>query len=315
MKPNQKIIKNIGKLALKLIEVVTNCKFIGLRIKNNGDFPYIIHKSFSKEFLKKEMSLLVKDSEGRILRDDEGKAKLACMCGKVIKGQRKGWEKFSSKRGTFWRNSLQEVQNFPDDLKKDLRGTCIKEGFESIAVIPVHPNGSTIGLMHICDKKAHLFSKENIRRLEQVGAYLAQMISEIDNLSVSEASKETKKILIVEDERMLTSLLERLLKIKGYKTSVAYNAFEAIDKINNFRYDLVIADINLPGKSGIELIKAVKEKYGSYGPRFLVITGTDFRLSEKEMQDLMIYKILPKPYPEPEILFKNIERAIQYYPA
>ncbi|MFZ0389588.1 MAG: response regulator [Calditrichia bacterium] len=67
-------------------------------------------------------------------------------------------------------------------------------------------------------------------------------------------------ILVVDDEEMITSLLDDYLSGLGYGVSLAGTAEEAIAKLNNGHdFQLVLADINLPGRSGLELLKIVNE--------------------------------------------------------
>ena len=129
------------------------------------------------------------------------------------------------------------------------------------------------------------------------------------------SAKNTKKILVVDDEKMSAFLLGRLLRMKGYETQVAYNAFEALDKIEKEEYDLIISDIRMPGKSGLEMIREVKEKYGLHSPKFLVVTGIAFDITKDEMKRLKILQILEKPFPRLRILYKLVENAIYGCPA
>lgn len=65
------------------------------------------------------------------------------------------------------------------------------------------------------------------------------------------------KILIIDDERMLTNLLFDHLKDNGYLPYVANSAQEALDKIN-IAPDLILLDIRMPGMSGLELCKIIR---------------------------------------------------------
>lgn len=66
------------------------------------------------------------------------------------------------------------------------------------------------------------------------------------------------KILIIDDEMMLTNLLSDHLKDNGYLPYVANSAQEALDKINIVP-DLILLDIRMPGMSGLELCKTIRD--------------------------------------------------------
>ena len=65
------------------------------------------------------------------------------------------------------------------------------------------------------------------------------------------------RILIVDDERMLTELLSRHLQKCGYITFVAEDAEQAISMLNTYP-DLILLDINMPEMDGLELCKIIR---------------------------------------------------------
>jgi two-component system response regulator FlrC len=73
-------------------------------------------------------------------------------------------------------------------------------------------------------------------------------------------NKTTEKLLIVDDEQMIIQLLQDYFVDLGFGVEVAFSAEEALEKLNDgVVFDLVITDINLPGKSGIDLLKIIRE--------------------------------------------------------
>ena len=65
------------------------------------------------------------------------------------------------------------------------------------------------------------------------------------------------KILIVDDEKMLTELLSSHLQKCGYTTFVAEDAEQAISMLNTYP-DLILLDINMPEMDGLELCKIIR---------------------------------------------------------
>lgn len=72
-----------------------------------------------------------------------------------------------------------------------------------------------------------------------------------------------KKILIVEDDNLTINILEFILRKEGYSLTIAKDGAEAIEKIPSLLPDLVITDVMLPFKSGLEVTNFVKENYKS----------------------------------------------------
>jgi len=70
-------------------------------------------------------------------------------------------------------------------------------------------------------------------------------------------------ILIVEDDKDMRSVLRRYLQKHGYLVSEAINGYEALDQIEKEQYDLVLLDILMPGMSGLDVLRAIREKHNS----------------------------------------------------
>jgi len=66
-----------------------------------------------------------------------------------------------------------------------------------------------------------------------------------------------KKILVVEDEKALCLLYEEELGKAGYAVTAVYDADSALEKLKKTAFDLIITDIRMPGKNGIELITQI----------------------------------------------------------
>jgi two-component system response regulator VicR len=65
-------------------------------------------------------------------------------------------------------------------------------------------------------------------------------------------------MLIVEDDIILSQILQIALKTKDYEVDIAFDGFEAIKKISQNFYDLILFDINLPKMSEFEFAKKLK---------------------------------------------------------
>ena len=74
------------------------------------------------------------------------------------------------------------------------------------------------------------------------------------------ASKR-ERILVVDDEAMVRKLLCQKLSREGYQCQEAGSAEQALDKLRDNPTELVILDIKMPGKSGIELLPEIKANY------------------------------------------------------
>ena len=68
-------------------------------------------------------------------------------------------------------------------------------------------------------------------------------------------------ILVIDDDKRLNSLLEKFLKDNNHFVDTSQNAKSARKKISIVAYDIIILDIMMPGESGLDLLKFIRENY------------------------------------------------------
>ncbi|HUP97500.1 MAG TPA: response regulator [Usitatibacter sp.] len=83
----------------------------------------------------------------------------------------------------------------------------------------------------------------------------------------------TKRVLIAEDEESIVASLEFLMRQCGFETRVARDGDRAIGCLAEFRPDLVLLDIMLPGRSGFEICRFIRGERSLAGTRVLMLTA------------------------------------------
>ena len=81
------------------------------------------------------------------------------------------------------------------------------------------------------------------------------------------------KILIVDDNSYNLEVLSRRLERKGFKTTCVNNGKEALDCINQEKYDLVLLDIMMPGMSGTEVLKETRKTWSKTALPIIMVTA------------------------------------------
>jgi len=114
-------------------------------------------------------------------------------------------------------------------------------------------------------------------------------------------------ILVVDDEPKIRQILKIMLSLQGHQVDEAEDGLEALEKIKNEFYDLVIADIKMPRLSGLELLEEIKKL--EYPIPVVFITAYASVDSAVEAMRAGAVDYIPKPFEEERILL-TIERAL-----
>lgn len=114
-----------------------------------------------------------------------------------------------------------------------------------------------------------------------------------------------KNILVIDDEELITKSLLKLLSKEGYNAVVTSSGKEAIGKIKDIDFDLIISDVRMPELDGIETIKEIRaylDKNNKKSIPEVLITGyADTDKYEKGME-LEVADYLYKPFDNTEFL-------------
>ena len=107
-------------------------------------------------------------------------------------------------------------------------------------------------------------------------------------------------ILVVDDDESIRKLLKKILERDGYACDTAENVDKALSKTAAQSFDLIISDINMPGKSGIELLKEIKKRYPNIPT--LIISGIKDVTTSDSAISLGAYDYIVKPFQKNQVL-------------
>ena len=110
--------------------------------------------------------------------------------------------------------------------------------------------------------------------------------------------KKMQTILIVDDDKSIRYSLKRMMEEK-YSILTAQNGEEALDRVKESSPDLIIMDIKMPGRNGIEVLKEIK----SIDPKSLVIIMTAYGTTETAIEAMKYgaFDYILKPFPIPQM--------------
>lgn len=240
------------------IKELTGCEAVGIRLHNNGDYPYYVSTGFPSSFILKENSLCTKDKNGmRIVSPDSNGYLLECMCGNIIWGRFDPKLSFFTNQGSFWSNNTTKLlaETNEKDRQGDTRNHCNSCGYESVALIPIGAFGEIIGLIQLNDFRIGMFTEDLIEYLEMIAEHCALAVKN------SLIFTEQKKI----KEQLQSSLHEILIinkELDAFSQSLSIELQEPLRIIESYSKILLEEYSDKLGEEGEHCIERISESAG-----------------------------------------------------
>ena len=111
-----------------------------------------------------------------------------------------------------------------------------------------------------------------------------------------------KNVLVVDDEDLIRQIISIILKSEGYKVITAVSGHDALSKMSDKRFGLVITDLRMPGMNGIEFIKKLRSEAAYKCVPIIMLTSefSDFKKKEAEMAGVSEW--ITKPFIRHQLL-------------
>ena len=109
-----------------------------------------------------------------------------------------------------------------------------------------------------------------------------------------------QRVLVVDDEASIRDLLSKTLALAEYDVDTAPDGTSALDRLRAVNYDLLIADLKMPGMDGLTLIRQAKRIKADLP--VIIITGFSTESSAIEAVNLGVAGYLTKPFRVPQVL-------------
>ncbi len=117
-------------------------------------------------------------------------------------------------------------------------------------------------------------------------------------MCAAETPKRT--ILVIDDEQIVHESVKRILEQEAYEVHSAMRVDQALDFLNRYSYDLVLTDLIMPDRSGMEVVEAIGRDHPDTG----VVMFTGFATVDTAVQSIKLGALdyLPKPFTPDELL-------------
>lgn len=120
----------------------------------------------------------------------------------------------------------------------------------------------------------------------------------------------TRSVLVVEDEESIQRLLTGLLTMDGHHVDVARNGLEALERVADRPYDVIITDIKMPEMDGQELYQRLQEQDPDLARRTVFITGDTVSVETRRFLERVSNPCLAKPFRMREVR-ETVERILE----
>ncbi|MFP4175964.1 MAG: PAS domain S-box protein [Candidatus Brocadiia bacterium] len=223
---------------LSALKEYTDLDAIGIRLQDGEDFPYFAQKGFSDDFISEENSLIGRNQDGDICRDQDGNIRLECTCGMVISGKTDPDNPHVSRGGSFWTNDSSQLLDIPSeqDPRLNPRNKCVHQGYESVALVPIRTQHGIVGLVQFNDRREDRFTLETIELLEGIAAHIGEALMrkrmeqklQISNRELHETLEE------LQDTQQQVVDQERRQALTQMASGIAHDFNNALSTIKGF---------------------------------------------------------------------------------
>jgi PAS domain S-box-containing protein len=151
---------------IELIQPWSGCRCVGIRILNEKDYiPYESYVGFNQEFWESENLLSVKYDQ--------------CACIRVVTGNPDPQDRpVMTPAGSFrCENIFEFVGTLSKEEKSRFRSVCVKNGFKSVAVIPIRYRDKVLGAIHIADEREGTVPTSNVQFMESMTPLIGEAVN------------------------------------------------------------------------------------------------------------------------------------------
>lgn len=148
--------------------------------------------------------------------------------------------------------------------------------------------------------------------MQQIDYYVVEVeyLPVFFKFGINKTMYKTKKILIVDDEKIVTSTLKTLLSLEGFTDTHFFNVpTEAVEFLKENQPDLIISDFVMPEMNGLEFLKEAKKLYPD--TCMILLTGyADKENAVRAINEVGLYKYIEKPWDNDDLII-NIRNGIE----
>ncbi len=176
-------------------------------------------------------------------------------------------------------------QTLPPGLRKNplVQGVVFDTAFN---IVPI------LNMWAILDRLRSVRAMDTHRRFQASGA------------------QEKPTILVVDDSISTREIEMSMLELEGYEVAGAFDGVDALEKLRETRFDLVVSDLNMPRMDGLQLLENIRNDEAIKGVRFIFVTTVDDPATRQQAASLGADKYILKSSFEQDDLVDSVRALI-----
>ncbi len=230
--------------AITFFQQLSGCEAIGIRLEKDNQYPYIATIGFPEDFFTAAGDQCISRTSGAGTQSKTGNPMFDCLCSDFIASSTSTGKAFLSSKGSFWCNNARELSASMPEANKENSAciSCIKAGYESIALIPFGHGKKNLGLLQLNDRQKEKFTLQTITLWERLTNHLAVALAKFqadEALAALLADLEQKvqqRTFELQEMQQLYLHTEKLAAIGKLSASIAHefnNPLQGIMSILN----------------------------------------------------------------------------------
>jgi len=114
--------------------------------------------------------------------------------------------------------------------------------------------------------------------------------------------KRRLRVLVADDDHDMVLSLTVLLRDEGHEVLGVHHGGDVVETVGDFAPDVLLLDIGLPQQSGYEIVRTLRERYGSARPVIVAITGRGGPVARRLSEMVGFDQHITKPFEPKELL-------------
>jgi len=190
--------RSLGTELRLFFRELTGCEAVGLRLRDSADFSGFETRVGADESAQMESHPRTYSQNVESECDAAGHPILDCMCRNVLAGRTDPSKPYFSKQGSFWTNSTTALLATITEADRQACTQNCRNGevYESVALIPLRHQTSTLGLLQFNDRRKGMFAEEKIAFFEGLAEYITVALMKLESDRALRSSEEHLRLVL-----------------------------------------------------------------------------------------------------------------------